>query len=56
MATPSTPSTDTTRPAGERSAAPERAGLSPLGAVSGASRAVMTAAFLIRLVGKNMER
>ena len=42
--------------AGERSAAPERAGLSPAGAVSGASRAHISAAFLIRLVGKNMDR
>ena len=42
--------------AGERAAAPERAGLSPSGAESGASRANMSAAFLIRLVGKNMDR
>ena len=42
--------------AGERAAAPERAGLSPSGAGSGASRANMSAAFLIRLVGKNMDR
>ena len=42
--------------AGERAAAPERAGLSPSGAVSGASRAHASAAFLIRLVGKNMDR
>jgi hypothetical protein len=42
--------------AGERSAAPERAGLSPSGAASGASQAHVSAAFLIRLVGKNMDR
>ncbi len=42
--------------AGERAAAPERAGLSPSGAGSGASQADVSAAFLIRLVGKNMDR
>jgi hypothetical protein len=42
--------------AGVRAAAPERAGLSPSGAGSGASRANIPAAFLIRLVGKNMDR
>ena len=42
--------------AGERAAAPERAGLSPSGAGSGASRVNRSAAVLIRLVGKNMDR